>query len=60
MFIVIFYHTYSLSHLHIASKILKSVLHNMKFIIVNCHVVMSINPIFFEKCEKLSKLKATK
>ena len=56
-FIVIILHIYchfyicSLSHLHVASKILKSARHNMKFILVNCHVVMSINLIFFEKCE---------
>ena len=37
--------------MHVASKILKSFLHNMKYILVNCHVVMSINLIFLEKCE---------
>ena len=31
------------SQLYVASKILKSVLHNMKFILGNCHVVMSMD-----------------
>ena len=50
------------SQLYAASKILKSIPNNMKFIPSNCHIVMSmdINPIFLEKKLKLSKLKATK
>ena len=40
------------SHMYVASKILKSVLHNLKIILVNCHVVMSTlstDPILLEK-----------
>ena len=39
------------SELYVASKILKSILHNIKFILVNYHVFMSmdISTLFFLK-----------
>ena len=50
------------SQLYAVSKILKSIPHNVKFILGNCHVVMSmdINSIFLGKKFKLIKLKVTK
>ena len=43
--------------MHVASKILKSVLHN---ILVNCYVIMSVYPYLSWKKWKLSELKQQK